>query len=145
MSLLRITITPLEMIWHKPIHVSPHLQNMLLQMQKYDFVMDYKLGKDMILSESLGHFPSHKENLPIELPDNIQDIHFSSIKLNISQRAVEQHPVPPYSQWMTWVHQPGAEDCQTLLGHLRWAAHQGWYLPARRPHMHTPNVIQQGP
>ena len=50
---------PLEMIQHKPIHAAPpSLQWMLLCMQKYDYTICYKPGKDMVLADHLSHFPS---------------------------------------------------------------------------------------
>ena len=49
----------LEMIQQKPIHVAPpHLQHMLLHMQKYDYTIWYKPGKDMVLADHSSHFPS---------------------------------------------------------------------------------------
>ena len=42
----------LEMIQHKPIHAAPpRLQWMLLHMQKYDYTIVYKPGKDMVLAD----------------------------------------------------------------------------------------------
>ena len=59
---------PLEMIQHKPIHVAPpRLQQMLLCMQKYDYTICYKPGKDMVLTDPLSHIPSNKNYLPIPL------------------------------------------------------------------------------
>ena len=44
---------PLEMIKHKPIHAAPpRLQCMLLHMQKYHYIIQYKPSKDMILADS---------------------------------------------------------------------------------------------
>ena len=65
----------LEMIQHKPIHVAPpRLQQMLLHMQKYDFTIVYKPGKDMVLADHLSCFPSHTNYLPIPLAHNIQHV-----------------------------------------------------------------------
>ena len=56
---------PLEMIQHKPIHVScPRLQWMLLHMQKYDYTIVYKPCKDMVLADCLSHFPSNTNIFP---------------------------------------------------------------------------------
>ena len=57
---------PLEMIQQKPIHATPpRLQQMLLHMQKYDYTIQYKPGKEMVLANHLSCFPSHSNSLPI--------------------------------------------------------------------------------
>ena len=67
---------PLEMIQKKPIHTAPHhLQRMLLRLQKYDYNIIYKPGKEVILADRLSRFPSRSENLLIELHHNIQHVH----------------------------------------------------------------------
>ena len=49
---------PLEMIQHKPIHATPpHLQCIYFCMQKYDYTIQYKSGKEMIFANSLSHSP----------------------------------------------------------------------------------------
>ena len=46
------------MIQQKPIHAAPpHLQCMLLCKQKYDYTIQYKPGKEMVLADHLSHFP----------------------------------------------------------------------------------------
>ena len=47
---------------------------MLLCMQKYDYTIQYKPGKEMVLGNHLSHFPSHKESLPIPIHQNIQHV-----------------------------------------------------------------------
>ena len=47
---------PLESITKKPLSSAPpHLQGMLLQLQRYTFTLVYKPGKDMILADTLSH------------------------------------------------------------------------------------------
>ena len=80
----------LEMIQHKPIHAAPpRLQQMLLHMQKYDYTIVYKPGKDMVLADRLSHFPSNTNYLPIPLAHNIQHIQLSTSGLEVIQGAVE--------------------------------------------------------
>ena len=75
---------PLKMIQKKPIHTAPpQLQRMLLCLQKYDYTIQYKPGKEMIMADCLSHFPLRKESMPIELHQNIHNIYFTSDKLNI--------------------------------------------------------------
>ena len=69
---------PLELIHQKPMHAAaPHLQCMLLCLQKYDCTIQYTYGKEMVLAERLSLFPSHKENFSIELLKHIDHIYVS--------------------------------------------------------------------
>ena len=53
---------PLEMIQKKPIHAAPPcLQWMLLCLQKYDYTIVYRPGKEKVLADHLSWFPSRKE------------------------------------------------------------------------------------
>ena len=75
---------PLEMIQHKPIHMAPpRLQWMLLHVQKYDYTIVYKPGKDMVLADHLSCFPSNSNYLPIPLVQNIQHIQLSTAELDV--------------------------------------------------------------
>ena len=49
---------------------------MFLWLQKYNYTIQYKPEKEMILADHLSQFPSHKDNMPIEVNQNIQYIHF---------------------------------------------------------------------
>ena len=63
------------MIQKNTIHAAPpHLQRMLLCLQKYDYTIVYKPGKEMVLADCLSRFPSRKEYMPIELHQNICNI-----------------------------------------------------------------------
>ena len=101
---------PLEMIQHKPIHVAlPRLQWILLHMQKYDYTICYKPGKDMVLADWISHFPTNTNYLPIPLAQNIQHVQLSTADLDIIRGSVECDPV--YSTvycltlwgWPDWV------------------------------------------
>ena len=70
----------------------PHLQRMLLRLQKYDYNIVYKPGKEMILADRLSRFPSRSENLQIELHHNIQHVTFINDKINIIRGATEKIP-----------------------------------------------------
>ena len=85
---------PLEMITKKPIHAAPpRLQRMLLQLQKYDYMLIYKPGKEMTLADRLSRFPSNKENKLIELHQNIQHLTFTSDRINIIRGSIERDPI----------------------------------------------------
>ena len=74
---------PLEMIHQKPIHAAPPcLQCMLLCLQKYDYTIQNKPSKEMLLADCLSHFPSLKESLPIPIHQNIQHVQLFTDKLD---------------------------------------------------------------
>ena len=81
---------PLEMIQHKPIHVAPpQLQQMLLHMQKYDYTIQYKPSKNMMLATFLSHFPSHFSYLSIPIAHNVQHVQLSNAELDIIQGSLK--------------------------------------------------------
>ena len=85
---------PLEMIQRKPIQVAlPRLQCMLLKLQKYDYIIQYIPGKDMVLADRLSMFSLWTENSPIILHHNIHTINFNSECLNIIRGATERNPI----------------------------------------------------
>ena len=69
---------------------------MLLCLQKYDYTIVYKPGKDMVLADHLSQFPSRKEYMPIELHQNIHNVHFEPDRLNIVRGAIERDPHPQH-------------------------------------------------
>ena len=95
----------------KTIHAGPpHLQKMLLRLQKYDYNVICMPGKEMILADRLSRFPSRSENLPIELHHNIQHITFTHDKINIISGATERDPILytvyhiTLDRWPNWFH-----------------------------------------
>ena len=80
----------LEMIQHKPIHVAPpQLQLMLLHMQKYNYTIWYKPGKDMVLANCISSFASNSNYLPIPTGQNVQHVQLSNAELDIIWGLVE--------------------------------------------------------
>ena len=71
---------PLEMIQKVPILTASHLQKMLLRLQKYNYNIIYKPGKEMVLADRLGKLPSRRENLLIKLHQNIQHNNFTPLE-----------------------------------------------------------------
>ena len=71
----------LEMIQQKPIHAAPPLSVHVPLHAKYNYTIQYKPGKEMVLADHLSHFPSHK-NPPIPIAQNIQHIQLSTSKLD---------------------------------------------------------------
>ena len=87
----------------------PNFQQMLLGMQKYDYTIWYKPGKDVVLANQLNCFPSHSNYLPIPIAHNVQHVQLSNAELDIIRGLVECDPV--YS----------TVYCLTLRG---WPKHQ---------------------
>ena len=82
------------MITKKPIHAAPpRLLRMLLQLQKYDYMLIYKPGKEMTLADRLSRFPLNKGNTPIELHQNIQHLTFTSDRINFIRGSVKRDPI----------------------------------------------------
>ena len=107
------------MIQKKPIHAAPpHLQRMLLRLQKNDYNIIYKPGKDMVLADRLSRFPSRNENLPIELHHNIHHITFTQDKINIICSSTERDPILhtayclTLNGWATKFHEVPCIACQ---------------------------------
>ena len=74
---------PLKMIHQKSIYTGPpNLQHMLLHMQKYDYTIQYKPNKEMVLADCLSCFPSLSESLPIPIHQNIQHVLLSTDKMD---------------------------------------------------------------
>ena len=85
---------PLEMIQRKSIHATPpRLQCMLLRLQQYDYTIQYIPGQNMVLADRLSRFPSPRENLPIELHQNIYALNFHPDRLLIIKGAIERDPI----------------------------------------------------
>ena len=60
---------PLEKIHLKSMHnVPPHLQRMLLQLQKYDMKIKYKSGSEMLLADTLSRCPArYSQEIKLDL------------------------------------------------------------------------------
>ena len=62
---------------------------MLLHMQKYNYTMQYKPGKEMVLVDHLCYFSSLKHSLPIPIAQNIQHVQLPNGELDVIQGSVE--------------------------------------------------------
>ena len=105
-----MTISPWRWYSTSPYMLHPPQQHMLLHMQKYDFTIQFKPGKEIILPDHLSHFPSCKETLPIEIHCNIQHLQLSTDKINIIWGGVKYDPVYntlywlTLNEWLKWVN-----------------------------------------
>ena len=66
---------------------------MLLHLQNYDYTIVYRPWREMVLADCLSQFPSRKEYMPIELHQNIHNMHFEPDRLNIVRGTIERDPI----------------------------------------------------
>ena len=70
---------PLEMICLKNLISAPvRLQRMLLRLQKYDMVIMYWPGKEMLLADALSHLPLRANNTEIKLDLRVDAVSFTA-------------------------------------------------------------------
>ena len=62
-------------------------------MHKYDYTIQYKPGKEMVSSDCLSHFPSHKRIPPNPITQNSQHIQLSNAELDVIWGSMEHDPV----------------------------------------------------
>ena len=70
---------------------------MLLDMQKYDYTIQYKPGKEMVLANCLSHSPSLKHSLPIPIAQNIQHVQLSDAEVDVISGSMEHDLVTAWS------------------------------------------------
>ena len=84
---------PLEMIHLKSMHnTSPHLQRMLLQLQKYDMKIEYKPGSEMLLADALSRCPA-RYNQEIKLDLHVDYIAFTPAWIETLRETTCEDPV----------------------------------------------------
>ena len=84
---------PLEMISRKNLTAAPaRLQRMLLRLQRYDYQITYKPGKEMTLPDSLSRLPKGGQDAEIDLNVKVCFVQFSTQKLNELREATITDP-----------------------------------------------------
>lgn len=84
---------PLEMISRKNLTAAPaRLQRMFLRLQRYDYKISYKPGKEMILPDSLSRIPcqGNAKDQEIDLSLNVCMVQFSTSRLEELREATKQ-------------------------------------------------------
>ena len=104
---------PLESILKKPLHhAPPRLQRMLLRLQKYDFILSYKPGKEMYIADTLSR--AHTTDTTVgEMETELAE----AVHLVVSN-------VPASSKRMREIREATAKD--TVLLALRNMIRDGW-------------------
>ena len=80
---------PLEMIQNKSTCCTLHVQSMLFWLQRYDFTIQYKPSKEMVLGDWLAGTPQRREYLH----QHIQYIPSLNMRLNIIRGTIEPSPI----------------------------------------------------
>ena len=84
---------PLEMIHLKSLHnAPPHLQRMLLQLQKYDMKIEYRPGSEMLLADVLSRRPA-RYSQEIKLNLRVDYIAFTSDWIETLRETNYEDPV----------------------------------------------------
>ena len=99
---------PLEMIHQKSLaSAPPHLQRMLLQLQRYDLTIRYKPGRDMLLTDALSRCPSRLSE-EIKLDMRVDYIAFNKAWIDKLKEATWEDPTTSTVYQLTqqgWLHQ----------------------------------------
>ncbi|KAL5488848.1 hypothetical protein EMCRGX_G017861 [Ephydatia muelleri] len=104
---------PLESILKKPLHhAPPRLQRMLLRLQKYDFILSYKPGKEMYIADTLSRAYTTDTTVG-EMETELAE----AVHLVVSN-------VPASSKRMREIREATAKD--TVLLALRNMIRDGW-------------------
>ena len=95
---------------------------MLLQLQKYDYTLTYKPGKEMTLADRLSRFPSNRDNTPIELHQNIQHLTFTSNRINILRGSIKRDPISSTIYQLTMNGWPDRSSQVPRIARQFWGA-----------------------
>ena len=99
---------PLEMIAMKNLaNVPPHLQRMLLELQRYDVTIKYRPGKEMQLADALSHCPA-RASQEIKLDMRVDYIAFTKPWIEKLKDSTQRDPILATVYQLTqqgWPHQ----------------------------------------
>ena len=84
---------PLEMISKKNLAAAPaRLQRMLLRLQRYDYEIKYRPGKEMVLADSLSRSPNTTDPAEINLDVQVNMVQFSRNRLEELREHTQSDP-----------------------------------------------------
>lgn len=109
---------PLDMISKKPLTAAPpRLQRMLLRLQKYDYEIVYRPGREMILPDSISRLQKHETDKEIDLKLAVCFVQFSTQKLNELREATvkDEH----LNSLMTYINKGFPEKGRDLPYQIR--------------------------
>ena len=109
---------PLEMICQKAISAAPaRLQEMILKIQDYQYVVKYVPGKEIGLADALSRFPNPEDTADIDIDVRISHILFAESKLSEIKQQTSADPVLNQLRETIFVGWP--EDQKSLPTDLR--------------------------
>ena len=98
----------LEMIAMKNLaNVPPHLQRILLQLQRFDITIHYRPGVEMQLVDALSRCPA-RVSLEIKLNMHVDYVAFSRPWIETVKEMLQEHPILATVYQLTqqgWFHQ----------------------------------------
>lgn len=81
------------MITSKNLTAAPaRLQRMLLLLQRYDYQIRYRPGRDMTLADSLSRIPNNAPNAEIQLDVKVCFLQFANAKLEEIRKNTRHDP-----------------------------------------------------
>ena len=114
----------LEMITKKSLSAAPaRLQRMLLRLQRYDYSIRYRPGKEMVLADGLSRLPTSIDSPEIPLNVQVCFVQFSNKKLEEIKEATREDTVcsiPLSGDPPTRSDVCGVELNKGILGYYRW-------------------------
>ena len=85
---------PLEMIMQKPlVSAPPRLQRMLLKIQGYNFELEYRPGKELVIADALSRLPNEENCETVEVDMQVDLVKFHSERLYNIRISTQQDPV----------------------------------------------------
>ena len=79
----------LEMIQQKPIHMAPPISADASAVQKYNYTIQYKPSKEMVLADHLSCFPSCSNSISIPIVQNVQHVQLPYAELDVIRGSIE--------------------------------------------------------
>ena len=105
---------PLEMIAMKNLtNAPPHLQRMLLELQRYDVTIKYRPGQQMQLADALSRFPA-RASPEIKLDMRVDYIAFTKPWIEKLKDSIQRDPIIGTVYQLTqqgWLHQRRHVPC----------------------------------
>ena len=105
---------PLEMIAMKNLaNAPPHLQRMLLELQRYDVTIKHRPGKEMQLADALSHCPA-RASQEIKLDMRVDYIAFTKPWIEKLKDSTQRDPILATVYQLTqqgWLHQRRHVPC----------------------------------
>ena len=142
---IQMTINPSKWYNTSPyMHPTPHLQRMLLQIQKYDYTVYYLPGKEMILADILSRIFSRKKLTHTAththwLHTPVQQLLKHHMRI-CRKRPHQQPSLLAHSGCLACKISPSTLNSLTVLESPGWIINWWWNSPKRPIAVHPPYI-----